>query len=273
MGENKWQLGGDGKRTFLLPHPLGRKLNFSLAVRFPPPWPHFYCQRVHGVCLPCWGRGLAGGGGSLLPAAGTRELTSCSSWRRWVITGPASPRSVCTGVIITMQRGRGEFVCPVLRAAVWRCTVPASASYVQTAGHGCHTRALLVVLDKRSKVNWDRSFCLVVGGRRKESSANFVEQVSWWDRLLIPMPVGPCLNYRGEPKSGNRRPLIAMHFFGGSYGRSSDFLSVAGFSRGVRAQTIMQLPNLTGNPFFFFPSIHSTSFPPIPTVCSNASGG
>lgn len=46
MGENKWQLEGDGKRAFLLPHPLGRKLNFSLAVRFPPPWPHSYCQRI-----------------------------------------------------------------------------------------------------------------------------------------------------------------------------------------------------------------------------------
>lgn len=55
MGENKWQLEGDGKRTLLLPHPLARKLNFSLAVRFPPPWPHFYCQRGHGVCSPWLG--------------------------------------------------------------------------------------------------------------------------------------------------------------------------------------------------------------------------
>lgn len=73
MGENKWQLEGDWKRTTLLSHPLGRKLNLSLAVRFPLPWPRFYCQRVRGVCSLCWERGLAGGGeGGHRTAAGTR---------------------------------------------------------------------------------------------------------------------------------------------------------------------------------------------------------
>ncbi|XP_009945249.1 PREDICTED: RNA-binding protein Nova-1 [Leptosomus discolor] len=74
MGENKWQLEGDGKRTFLLPHPPGRKLNFSPAVRLPPPWPHFYCQRVHEdgqyflkVLIPSYAAGsIIGKGGQTI---------------------------------------------------------------------------------------------------------------------------------------------------------------------------------------------------------------
>lgn len=61
---NGSRLEGD-KRTLFPLHPSGHKLRFSLALRFPLPWPRCYCQPVHGVV---WLRGARAGycGGSRL---------------------------------------------------------------------------------------------------------------------------------------------------------------------------------------------------------------
>lgn len=123
-------------------------------------------------------------------------------------------------------------------------TVRGSAGDVHTGEHGCHTQTLieaLVICVERSKVNWDRSFCL---GEKTQQLC----ETGFMIRIFTSMPMGRCLNSWGEPKSGEPAYPNWLALFRAGYRRSLD-LSVAGFRSGMRAQTIVPLPNQTGNPF------------------------